>query len=75
MKLHLPLVWDDRYRLVLDADGNSVSPAAIVSRLSLHDDMVRAIDILNYYRPPDLPLLAASDVEQTLLRIRALDKQ
>lgn len=75
MRLSLPLSWDDKYKLLIDADGNSVSPKAIIDRLTLYDDLVRAVELLNHYRRPDMPPIGVADVELTLRRAQARDKK
>jgi hypothetical protein len=74
MTLAVPLMWDDEHKLLLDADGNSVSPKAIVDRLNLYDDLVRAVELLNHVRPPDMLAVAVMDIELTLSRVRAQAK-
>ena len=70
MSLKLPLVWAGSS--LLDCEGKAISPVAIVERLSLYDDLVRAVEMLNHYRPQDMPAIAVADVELTLLRARGL---
>jgi len=74
MTLPLPLTWDADKKVVWDANGNTLSPSAIVNRLSLYDDLVRAVTLLNEYRSPDTPAAVIQDVEMTVIQVRFQDQ-
>lgn len=71
MTLAKPLTWDKDRKLLLDGDGNSISPEGIVNRLMIYDDLVRAVELLYPYLRPDTPEIVIQDVERTRLQVKA----
>lgn len=56
----------------IDAEGRNVLPNDIIAALSVHDDLVRVVELLYNYRSDTCPPLVLQDASQTLAVAKGL---